>query len=243
MRFKTLEEAFIDFMLVIIILLGVGTLVTIVITANTMQSKLVLCGGGSIPDKAIEWAKSFDSNEYSRCVVVSCYDDPNKRWGKYFSNIECIQPEELIRIDEKTVKYLVIEGGDQWAYVNRLRKKDIQRFYDYDVTIITTSASAMLLGEYYFTAESGTICTFEAKNNPELVHIGSNYLKAKHLRNTIVDTHFTERNRNERLRVFMEKCGAKNGIGIDEGTALCIDGLGNRTIFGLGSVTTLERGK
>ena len=86
------------------------------------------------------------------------------------------------------------------------------------------------MGQYYFSAEKGTIYSSEALQNPDStkITIESNLLPIQLLENVITDTHFSERNREGRLLSFMantdERFNTNSiGIGVDESTSLIVE--------------------
>ncbi len=152
-------------------------------------------------------------------------------------------PEVIHRIE--TAEAIFFAGGDQWNYI-RLWKdtplsRAIQKRIDAGVPIGGTSAGLAVLGEFYFSAEHGSITSEEALQNPhhEKMTLGTAFLKIPALQGVITDSHFTPRNRIGRLGVFMARTGA-SGIGIDEATALLVEPDGKSTVVGRNSVWFLK---
>jgi len=110
-------------------------------------------------------------------------------------------------------------GGDQSTYLeywkNTLIQHALQNAIDRGVVIGGTSAGMAILGEYIWTGE----------------RIENDFLQITNLNNIITDSHFSERNRLPRLQGFIEDTGAR-GIGVDEYTAVCINGNGLAKVFG-----------
>ena len=98
------------------------------------------------------------------------------------------------------------------------------------ISIAGTSAGLAIMGEYIFTAQNGTITSKEALSNPlhKRITIESSFFNIDSMKNTITDSHFSERNREGRLITFMARAQARSrnnnffGIGIDEQTSLSI---------------------
>jgi len=111
-----------------------------------------------------------------------------------------------------------------------------------DRTIGGTSAGAMVLGAYAFTAREGSVTSSEALNAPRApaVAVGRSAFAQWELDGVVVDTHFSERDREGRLLTFMARLADDEeddgviGVGIDERTALAIDD-GQVTVVGDGS--------
>lgn len=143
---------------------------------------------------------------------------------------------------------LFIAGGDQWNYVTHWSGTPL------DATIRTlqdvrrapyggTSAGAMVLGGRMFDASNGSVTSTEALANPFDPKVSLRqglFSTSPLLKPFLIDTHFSERDREGRLMVFLARSfspeGRTNGIGIDEKTAfvLSTDGIG--TVYGSGFV-------
>lgn len=96
------------------------------------------------------------------------------------------------------------------------------------------SAGCAIQTQFGFTAKLDTIDSASALNNPydERVTISGNLFRNKWLENTIVDQHYSERNRQGRHMTFMARVlndhlkgtnALVRGIGVDERTAVCLD--------------------
>lgn len=207
-------------------------LIVLLIQTTSLANTIVLCGGGDIPEKVIDFIKSQKST--NRCLVLSPHDDFNKRWDKYFSNVVYLTLPDFSESSDLDFDILVCEGGNQFQYIQNLNKDKFHELYKKKITIIATSAGAMILGSHVFTAEHGSITSEEAKTDNDKVCI-TQFLAIPELADTIIDTHYSERNRRERLKIFMKKGKIKRGIGLDEATSLCIDDSGFH-VFGLGNI-------
>ncbi|KPM30859.1 Cyanophycinase [Croceitalea dokdonensis DOKDO 023] len=110
-------------------------------------------------------------------------------------------------------------GGDQGNYVAYWKDNAIedalQSAIDRNVVIGGTSAGMAILGDYVWTGDA----------------IVTDFLDVPYLHNTLTDTHFSERNRMDRLQDFIGQTGAK-GIAADEYTAICVDETGLARVFG-----------
>lgn len=197
---------------------------------------VILVGGGSIPSQAIEKFKEHRLG-HGHFVIVSYSECQQARWKSL--NPIFVLPELITSIPLTSVGGIVIEGGDQWVYLNRLSGKYIQDAHERGIPILGTSAGSMILGEHYFSAEHDTITSEQAKQNIN-VCLGHAFVHIKWLKDTIVDTHFKHRDRQGRLEVFVDKSGATKGLGIDEQTALYVDAA-HFEIMGEGTVTVVNR--
>lgn len=222
-----------------------GVLLAIITTFLLMSQlfekpgPLVLVGGGTIPPDAIIWLKQKSLN--ANYLVITCDEDimPDNRWKVMLKNVRYVLPEDFDKACLVDVGAIVIDGGDQWEYIKRLNGKIIQSAHKMGIPILGTSAGAMILGEFYFSAEFGTINSDEIEQFSDKISIGRKFTSIPWLRGILIDTHFSERKRQGRLMAFISKCGAKFGIGIDEHTALCISGNGPE-VYGEGDVKLLQ---
>lgn len=197
---------------------------------------VILVGGGSIPAEAIERFKERKLKG-GRFVIVSYNKSQHDRW-KSLDPI-FVLPERITGIPLHKVGGIVIEGGDQWIYLNTLSGKYIQDAHELGIPILGTSAGSMILGEHYFSAECDSITSEQAKENVN-VCLGRAFVHIKWLKDVIIDTHFMRRNRQGRLEVFVSKSGAAQGFGIDEQTALYVDAT-HFDIMGEGTVTIVKK--
>ena len=199
-----------------IILLGITFLAQF--APEKQPGAVVLVGGSHIPKPAVEWFKKQTTDgDY---VVITRHPERQQYWEDALGKAKLVLPEEFKSLHG--ISGIIIGGGDQWDYLTNLNKDLIQKAHNHGIPIMGNSAGAMILGEYCFSAEKGTITSEEIKTCEEKICI-CKFLIIKWLRGFIVDTHFSERNRDERLKIFVQKSDAKFGLGIDEATALCIN--------------------
>lgn len=200
------------------------------------KAPIVLIGGGTIPKDAVEWLKN--KSEKDKYAVITCnLESSEKKWSPHFPNLLFTLPENANDINIDEIAGIILEGGDQWNYITKLDSKFVERVYASGKSIMATSAGAQILGQSCFTAEEGTVSSEEAVADSPKIHL-KNFLNIDVFVDTFVDTHFSERDRLNRLKVFMKKSGLKKGYGIDEATALCI--YEKLEVKGIGSVTVLK---
>jgi cyanophycinase-like exopeptidase len=103
-----------------------------------------------------------------------------------------------------------------------------------------TSAGCAILGEVGFAALNDGINSEEALANPfhpKMTLLNGGFINIPILRNTITDTHYSNRSRHGRHLAFLARMkqdwgmNAK-GIGVDEKTSVCIDEKGIARVFG-----------
>ena len=144
-------------------------------------------------------------------------------------------PSVLCRVAQAEAIWLA--GGSQWDYLG-LRPAELHDSLAAatarGVALGGTSAGAVSLGEGTFVAENGTVTSAEALNDPtsEAVSVSLSPFPQPELEGALVDSHFSERNREGRLLAFLarflELSGRERvlGIGLDERIALVIQGGG-----------------
>ncbi len=142
-------------------------------------------------------------------------------------------PGVLCRV--QAAEALWLAGGDQYAYLGIWRSAlhdEIAALATRGAAIGGTSAGAMALGAFAFDAAQGSVSSAEALADPfdPLVSVVVSPLAQPELLATVVDTHFSARDREGRLLTFMAR--AKDaapgldevwGVGLDERAALVIE--------------------
>jgi cyanophycinase len=211
---------------IIIALLLISVLSIFSATERNNYGDLVLVGGGPMPPGLIKWI--IDKKPDGKILLITYDGLAGAKWQELLSSnesVEIIVPEQFKFEKLSNVGAVLLDGGHQYEYIMRLDPKVLESAHESGILIFGTSAGAMILGEYYFSAKNGGVTSEEACENPngDKICVDTNFLKLKKLKNTLVETHYSERDREGRLRVFIEKFKGR-GIGIDESTALCITG-------------------
>ena len=130
-----------------------------------------------------------------------------------------------------------ITGGDQMRLVSLLGGTELAdrlRHMVRDTNIVLAGTSAGAAG-----MSTSMIVRGEATSHPHKSAVrlspGLGFLK-----NIIIDQHFTERGRISRLITAVSYNPYNLGIGIDENTAIILDGKGVLEVFGQGSTTIVD---
>lgn len=142
-------------------------------------------------------------------------------------------PEELL----DGVTGVFITGGDQMRLVSLLggtKFAEKLRHLVRDTGLVLAGTSAGAAGMSTSMIVRGESTSHPHKNSVRLSP-GLGFLK-----NIIIDQHFTERGRISRLITAVSYNPYNLGIGIDENTAIILDGHGKMEIFGAGSVTVVD---
>lgn len=127
-------------------------------------------------------------------------------------------------------------GGDQWNYVSYWRNTPIDSTINQglelrNIAIGGTSAGMAIQGQYYFSAENGSVTSAVALNNPYENNVTVDhapFLYNDALSDVITDTHFDNPDRSGRLITFMARMRTDDGIvpkaiACNEYVAVCID--------------------
>ncbi len=145
-------------------------------------------------------------------------------------------PDELL----DGVTGVFISGGDQMRLVSLLggtkfAEKLRKLVRETNIVLAGTSAGAAGMS-------AAMIVRGEATSHPQKSSVrlspGLGFLK-----NIIIDQHFTERGRISRLITAVSYNPYNLGVGIDENTAIILDGKGVLQVFGQGSATIVDGSK
>lgn len=216
---------------------------------------LLLSGGGGDADEAFRWflAKAGEGD------IVVLRASGSDGYNKYLAGLSPIDSVESFVIKSRhaasdplvirklqRAEGIFLAGGDQWKYVQMWKGtplgREISRAYARGIPVGGTSAGLAVLGEFSFSAEFDTITSKEALADPfdKRVALESAFLKFQPLQGWITDSHFSGRDRMGRLCVFLARLQAAGrpavtGIGIDEGTAVLLEGSAKARVIGRGA--------
>jgi cyanophycinase len=135
------------------------------------------------------------------------------------------------------VSGVFMTGGDQMRLVSllggtKLAEKIRKMVRETDVVLAGTSAGAAAMSTSMIVRGEST--SHPHKNSVKLSP-GLGFLK-----NIIIDQHFSERGRISRLITAVSYNPYNLGIGIDENTAIILNGKGSLEVFGQGSTTIID---
>jgi len=210
------------------------------------QGSLVLAGGGTLPAEArAEFFRLAGGKGKARIVVVptaaSAADNPAKHesflraWRDLGpASVDLLHSRDRkLSNDLKFVKLLQtatgvwMSGGDQnrltASYGGTRVERELHRLLTRGGVIGGTSAGAAIVSDLMIVGGRS-----EAR-----AARGFGLLKG-----IVVDQHFTERNRAERLRAVLAKNRSHAGLGIDEDTAAIVQGR-TLAVMGRGTVTAI----
>lgn len=205
-----------------------------------IRGSLVICGGGQIPSEAIDWFLDFAGGDEASLVVIptaaeradsadlASFATPWKERG--FPRVEVIHTRNRAVADSedfvapiKSATAVWFVGGQQSrlakAYVGTRVERELSALIERGGIIGGTSAGAAI--------QSRLMIAF---GNPEATVMRGLDL----LPGAVIDQHFKARNRQPRLKAVLAEHPGYYGLGIDEDTAMLVQG---RTIRVVGEST------
>jgi cyanophycinase len=226
------------------------------------RAGFALLGGGQDLDSAFQWMcarsrhgdflvlRASGTAAYNPYIAKLCPAENSVATLLIPSRAAARAPFVARAIGEAAAVFL--SGGDQSQYINFWRDTPVQRALNAairrGVPIGGTSAGLAVLGEYAYSAQHDlpngpNLNAATALANPfqRQVVIVRGFLDIPQLRGLITDTHFHARQRLGRLLVFMARILHDDavrhihGLGIDQHTAVLVDGAGRGTVAGTGS--------
>ena len=214
---------------------------------------IVLMGGSKDVDAAIRWM----INRASGGDFIIIRASGSTGYNDYIYSLGNVNSVETLLIDSREkalhpevgqrireAEAVFIAGGDQANYVNFWSDSEVSKALSYlikekHIPIGGTSAGCAVLSEFIFDAKNGSVTSANALVNPyrSEVSISKSFIALPFLTNTITDQHYSQRDRHGRHVSFLARIAKDNGIlakgiGVDERTAVCIDELGNATVYG-----------
>jgi cyanophycinase-like exopeptidase len=217
---------------------------------------LCLMGGATENDNAMKWFLERANGGDILVLRTSGSDGYNDYFysnlGVQVNSVETIVFHNALASDEPYIHQKIQQaeaiwfaGGDQWTYISNWRNTSIEALINTAISerkcvIGGTSAGMAIQGEYYFSAQQGTITSATALSNPYHLNVtvdGSPFLQNPFMHAVITDTHFDNPDRKGRLSVFMARILQDNSISpkaiaCDEYTSVCIDENGIARVFG-----------
>jgi cyanophycinase len=224
--------------------------------AATPDFTLALMGGGGSVDAAfIALARGAGHGHLVilRAVHDDSFDPDDGNYGRSFrAEWGPVASAETVVFHNREASYdprvlamlahadgIFLAGGDQANYVHYWKGTPVQRALNEHVRanrpLGGSSAGLAILGHYSYTAlDGGSLESKVALPDPfsAAVTLESDLLHLRFLEDVITDSHFSQRSRLGRLIVFVTRSDAERkdlevlGVGIDERSALLIDGRG-----------------
>lgn len=223
---------------------------------------ICMMGGGTDVDAAIRWmiAKSGGGDfVVIRCTGSNGYND---YIYSQLGGVDSVQTLVLTKRDSansyvntqiRNAEALFIAGGDQSDYWNSWKgtaiEDSINSLVAKGVPIGGTSAGEAILGYFsYPSLTKASVTSSACLANPynSDVTLGRDFLLLPRLDQVCTDSHFVTRDRMGRLVTFLARFVKDGwttqayGIGVDEMTAVCMEGSGVATVMGSGAAYFLK---
>ena len=201
-----------------------------------LKKFLELAGGDQAEVLIVPVASDFP--EFAADVYTQAFRNlgvANPRVLRATSRQDIVQADAEKLLDG--VNGVFMTGGDQMRLVSLLggtKFADQLRHTVRDTNIVLAGTSAGAAGMSTSMIVRGEATSHPHKNAVKLSP-GLGFLK-----NIIIDQHFTERGRISRLITAVSYNPYNLGIGVDENTAIILDGKGVLEVFGQGSTTIVD---
>lgn len=220
------------------------------------QPGLMLVGGGDWPYDAFRWM--IEKAGHGRIVILRA-SGATEAQNEFFKDIGGITAAQTLVFEDRRAASdprvleivrnadgIFIAGGDQSNYVRYWKGTPLNEALNQHVRdgkpLGGTSAGLAIMGAYSYGAmDGGSLTSEEALMDPmgPAVTLVDDFLQLPPLpaRQVITDSHFGKRERLGRLIAFVARLAKEHstadikGIGVDENTALCIDGEGMGKVF------------
>lgn len=222
------------------------------------EAALMLKGGGEWNHDAFAWLVAKAGHGHFVVLRASYADDIQNSLYHEIGGVASVQTlvfHSRAAASDPAVLDIIrhadgifIAGGDQANYVRFWRGTPLSKLLDEHVAqgkpLGGTSAGLAILGAYAYGAlDGGSISSADALADPlgASVTLVGGFLHLPYLQHVITDSHFAARDRLGRLLAFVARLryegrGEVIGLGIDEGTSLCVDA------NGVGRVFTVDHG-
>jgi cyanophycinase len=230
-------------------------------TITSTSAGYLLAGGSTDVDEAMHWFLQKSGGGDIVIIRASGGSGYNEYLYKLFpvNSVETLlinsREEAMLPETANTLAHaeaIFIAGGDQWNYINYWTNTPVQSalneaIKNRNVPIGGTSAGLAVLGQFVFDAKLDGISSDEALNDlaSPKISISKNFVEIDLLKNTITDSHYSQRTRMARHIAFLaniqNQYGVKaKGIGVDEKTALALEPNGTAKVFGASAIYFLQ---
>ncbi|HBS52543.1 MAG TPA: cyanophycinase [Flavobacterium sp.] len=228
--------------------------------AQKSKGKLFIIGGGNRSDQLMQQLvdiSQFKKRDYIVVLPMSS-EEPDSAYIYFKDQFKRLTPNPIIMLnfDKTTVqntklndslqkaKLIFISGGDQARFMSVVANtpvySSIHKAFQNGSIISGTSAGAAVMSENMITGNqklekeySGTFETIRYDNLETTPGLGL-------VTNAIIDQHFLVRSRFNRLISAMVEFPNLTGIGIDESTAIIVDG-NNVKVVGESEVVVMKK--
>ena len=222
----------------------------------TTMPGVMLEGGRA--DRRDAWAWFLQHAGYGDILILCATCDA--AYNPYVMSTHAVDSVQTLKLTKRRAAFdpfvlasmqsadgVFIAGGDQSDYVRIWRDTPIAAAIDALIArggpVGGISAGLAVLGNFVFAAQKNTITSKRALLDcfNHKITLRRDMLQVPDLVSTIADSHFSQRGRLGRTLTFMARTirdgwttDAK-GIGVDEATALLVEGDGSATVIGAGA--------
>ncbi len=187
-------------------------------------------------------------------VATFASEEPDKQWTEYRKVFASNGVRRIAHLDARTREEMVADpqlekakgatvlffcGGDQLKITSRFGGTKlcdrVRKAYVEGATIAGTSSGAAVMSETMLIASDGAESTTSLSSLRMAPGLGF-------IPGVIIDQHFAERGRIGRLVAAVAQNPRMLGIGIDEDTAILIEGHRRFTVLGSGAVYVVDGG-
>lgn len=227
-----------------------------VVTSTTPGT--VMMGGGTDVDAAFQWM--IGKSGGGDFVVIRATG--TDAYNPYIFGLGTVDSVETIITTSRDASFdpfvtdkirnaeaLWIAGGDQSDYVNFWKDTPVEDAINYvanvkQIPVGGTSAGLAVLGQFMYSAQTGSVTSSQALANPfhRYITLDRDFLTLPNLAGVITDSHFVTRDRMGRFVTFIGRlindgwATQVHGIAIDEQTAILVNPNGSSTRVGNGAV-------
>lgn len=219
------------------------------------SGEVLFMGGGTDVDAAFAYAASRAPNGDAVILRASGADGYN---DYLFTDIGGFDSVETLMVTTKALadapyvawrirhaELVFMAGGAQDVYLKQWSGTAlagaVNDAFANGALVGGTSAGAMTAGDPVYAAYDGSIVSDDALADPFDDALDLDASPFVLVTRTLVDTHFTQRDRLGRLVAFLARAYATPlwGLGVDEKTALVLSANGSGKLFGAGKVRVL----
>lgn len=217
---------------------------------------ICMMGGATESDEAMTWLlqkanggdvlvlRSTGSNGYNNYLYSQLGISVNSVETLVITSVAgATNPYVLDKI--ANAELIWFAGGDQFDYLSFFKNNAAETALNNHINVKNapiggTSAGMAILGNYYFSAQNGSVTSAQALANPyatNMTIVGNDFLEIPFLENTITDTHYDNPNRKGRQTVFLARLtqllNARSfGIAANEYVAICVGTDGKAYVYG-----------
>ena len=225
-------------------------------TVATTQPGLILAGGATDQDAAMQWWLDRAGGGDVVVIAASGVDD----YAPYiYDTLGGVDSCETFVLGTRKASYdpflldklakaeaIYVDGGNQWLYYSYMANSPAEDIINAAAKVKPVggiSAGLAVQGQFAYVAQKGTITSKQALANPFHSHVTlvNDFLRLPYLSNVITDSHFVARDRMGRHITFLARivndgwATQAKGIAVDESNTVTVDENGQARLYGDGA--------